>query len=73
MEVGEYPFDEANEYLIFERIKAVDVKYPPNMDPEVKDIVQKILVKEPEKRLGAGPKGKLIYNRVNFDRFSKRL
>lgn len=27
------------------------------MDPEIKDILQKLLVKEPEKRLGAGPKG----------------
>jgi hypothetical protein len=28
------------------------------MDPEVKDLIQKILVRDPKKRLGAGEKGK---------------
>jgi hypothetical protein len=59
METGEYPFDEDNEYLIFERIKAVDIKYPKDMDPDAKDICQRILVKHPERRLGAGSKGRI--------------
>jgi len=29
------------------------------MDIEIKDIIQKLLVKEPFERLGAGPKGKI--------------
>ena len=27
------------------------------MDPEIKDLVQKLLIKDPKLRLGAGPKG----------------
>ncbi len=29
------------------------------MEPVVKDLIQKLLVKEPEQRLAAGPKGKI--------------
>jgi 3-phosphoinositide dependent protein kinase-1 len=57
MEVGKYPFLEGNEYLTFQKIKNVDVKYPENMNPDVKDILQKMFVRKPEQRLGAGPKG----------------
>lgn len=31
------------------------------MDIEIKDIIQKLLVKEPTERLGAGPKGKFFF------------
>lgn len=27
------------------------------MDPEIKDLIQKLLVKDPQQRLGAGSKG----------------
>ena len=30
------------------------------MDPEIKDLIQKLLVKDPQQRLGAGSKGFLF-------------
>lgn len=57
MTVGQFPFIDINEYLIFQKIKAASVKYPEDMDSEIKDIIQKLLVKEPNARLGAGENG----------------
>jgi len=57
MATGNYPFEGDNEFLIFERIQNGEVTYPDDMDPEIKDLVQKLLVKDPEQRLGSGPKG----------------
>jgi 3-phosphoinositide dependent protein kinase-1 len=56
MTVGQFPFIDMNEYLIFQKIKAASVKYPEDMDSEIKDIIQKLLVKGPNDRLGAGEK-----------------
>jgi serine/threonine protein kinase len=33
------------------------INYPETMDADIKDLVEKLLVREPEKRLGAGAKG----------------
>jgi len=57
MAVGRFPFIDINEYLIFQKIKAASVVYPEDMDAEIKDIIQKLLVKEPNRRLGAGEEG----------------
>jgi len=57
MAVGQFAFIDMNEYLIFQKIKACTVKYPDDMDMEIKDLIQKLLVKDPNERLGAGPQG----------------
>jgi len=56
MATGEYAFS-GTSYQIFEKIKNVQVNYPNYMDPEIKDLIQKLLIKDPKQRLGAGPKG----------------
>jgi 3-phosphoinositide dependent protein kinase-1 len=60
MEIGEFPFNSATEWGIFEKIKNLEVDYPSTMDPDVRDIVQKLLIKEPALRLGAGQPGFFI-------------
>jgi len=57
MAVAQYPFHDQNEYLIFQKIKSLNVVYPENMDPQVKDLIQSLLKRVPLERLGAGPKG----------------
>jgi len=57
MAVAQYPFHDQNEYLIFQKIKSLNVNYPETMDPQVKDLIQSLLKRIPLERLGAGPKG----------------
>ena len=40
----------------------MDYKFPANFDKVAKDLVQRLLIKEPQTRLGAGPPG----NRNDF-------
>jgi len=51
--VGAPPFHAASEYLVFLRIMDMDLKFPPGIDPLAKDLIQKIVVKDPDARLGA--------------------
>jgi serine/threonine protein kinase len=48
------PFYSQNQALMFERIKLNEVKFPENpvTSPEAKDIIKKLLIKDPAKRLG---------------------
>jgi len=50
--VGCPPFHAASEYLIFLRIMDMDLQFPPGIDPLAKDMIQKIVVKDPDMRLG---------------------
>lgn len=50
---GAMPFNGPSEYLIFQRITKLDYVYPDGFDATAKDLVQKLLVIEPNKRLGA--------------------
>jgi len=82
MAVGKFPFMDINEYLIFQKIKTTTVVYPEDMDLEIKDIIQKLLVKEPLERLGAGPKGSAndyetlkkhsLFRNINFDKIHEQ-
>jgi len=51
--VGAPPFHAASEYLVFLRIMDMDLKFPLGIDPLAKDLIQKIVVKDPDSRLGA--------------------
>ncbi len=59
MATGEYAFS-GTSFQIFEKIKSLQIHYPPKMDPEIKDLIQKLLVKDPQQRLGAGLKGTIL-------------
>ena len=56
---GKTPFKEKTNYLIFRKIEQLKIEFPPNVQipEEAKDLISKILVKDPNKRLGAGEKG----------------
>ena len=56
MYCGQTPFKSATNYLTFKNIEKTQIVYPDNINvPKIaKDLIDRILVKEPEKRLGAG-------------------
>ena len=57
MIAGRFAFTGLSEYLTFQKIKQLDYSFPDGFDPEAKDLVQKILVRDPAERLGAGLPG----------------
>ncbi|XP_076614145.1 serine/threonine-protein kinase N2 isoform X1 [Chaetodon auriga] len=54
MLVGESPFPGDNEEEVFDSIVNDDVRYPRFLSPESVSLIQKLLQKNPEMRLGAG-------------------
>ena len=56
---GKTPFKEKTNYLIFRKIEQLNIHFSPNIKipNEAKDLITKILVKDPSKRLGAGELG----------------
>ena len=56
---GKTPFKEKTNYLIFRKIEQLKIDFNPNVNipEEAKDLINKILVKDPCKRLGAGETG----------------
>ncbi|KLO20381.1 kinase-like protein [Schizopora paradoxa] len=57
MIAGRFPFHAPSEYLTFEKVKKLDYSFPDGFDEDAKDLVQRILVLDPIKRLGAGEAG----------------
>lgn len=54
---GKSPFKAATDYLIFQKIKNLDYVMPDEFPPAAKDIVQRLLTSEPEKRFGSAATG----------------
>jgi 3-phosphoinositide dependent protein kinase-1 len=56
---GKTPFKEKTNYLIFKKIDQLKLDFDPNVKipEEAKDLIKKILVKDPATRLGAGETG----------------
>ena len=59
MYYGKTPFKDKTNYLIFRNIENTKIEFPPNQNisEQAKDLIKKILIKEPNQRLGAGEKG----------------
>ena len=57
MIAGRFAFHGLSEYLTWQKVKAVDYTFPDGFDELAKDLVQKLLVKSPTERLGAGEPG----------------
>ena len=59
MYYGKTPFKEKTNYLIFRKIEQLKIDFSANVNipEEAKDLITKILVKDPNKRLGAGETG----------------
>ncbi|XP_060535200.1 3-phosphoinositide-dependent protein kinase 1 isoform X2 [Cylas formicarius] len=53
MAAGEMPFTGPTDYLIFAKVENLDYVFPDGFDERVKDFVEKLLVLEPNRRLGA--------------------
>ena len=48
---GRPPFKAANEYLTFQKIVALDYEFPPGFPPAARDLVERLLVLDPQRRL----------------------
>lgn len=48
---GRLPFKAANEYLTFQKILALDYSFPDAFPPVARDLVERLLVLDPERRL----------------------
>ncbi|KAK3537232.1 hypothetical protein QTP70_003603 [Hemibagrus guttatus] len=57
--------DENSHSDIAKRILKKDPPYPKDMGPLAKDIIQRLLIKDPKKRLGSGPSG--AQNKMNWE------
>ena len=54
---GSPPFRGKTEYLTFQKIKALEYTFPDGFDSQARDLVERLLVLDPSKRIGAGPTG----------------
>ena len=48
---GRPPFKAANEYLTFQKIVGLDYEFPPGFPPAARDLVERLLVLDPQRRL----------------------
>jgi 3-phosphoinositide dependent protein kinase-1 len=48
---GRPPFKAGNEYLTFQKIVALDYEFPPGFPPAARDLVERLLVLDPQRRL----------------------
>eukprot|EP00249_Psilotum_nudum_P017003 c26104_g1_i1 orf=29-1393(+) len=55
--VGKPPFKGASEYLTFQKVTARVLQFPEYLTPEAKDLINRLLDHDPNKRPGAGPDG----------------
>lgn len=51
MVVGHLPFDKDNFYEMYESIKNDEPEYPDHLSNDLKDLLQKIFIKDPQKRI----------------------
>lgn len=54
---GEPPFRGSHEYQIFQKITKLEYEFPEGFNPTARDLVEKLLVIEPTKRLGSDEMG----------------
>lgn len=49
--VGSPPFDEEDQQQTYQRIRDVDLRFPSYISDEAKDLISKLLIKQPNGRL----------------------
>ncbi|GJE95514.1 kinase-like protein [Phanerochaete sordida] len=57
MIAGRFAFQGLSEYLTWQKIKQLEYTFPDGFDEQAKDLVSKLLVRDPGQRLGAGAPG----------------
>ncbi|KAF7950437.1 hypothetical protein EAE96_007722 [Botrytis aclada] len=68
---GRPPFKAANEYLTFQKIVSLEYEFPPGFPPAARDLVERLLILDPQRRLSI----EYIKKHEFFDgvRFSREL
>ncbi|EKM80833.1 hypothetical protein AGABI1DRAFT_36927, partial [Agaricus bisporus var. burnettii JB137-S8] len=54
---GRFAFQGLSDFLTWQKIKKLEYSFPEGFDDEAKDLIQKLLVREPAERLGVGSPG----------------
>ncbi|KXN90190.1 3-phosphoinositide-dependent protein kinase 1 [Leucoagaricus sp. SymC.cos] len=54
---GRFAFQGLSDFLTWQKIKKLEYTFPEEFDDEAKDLIQKLLVREPTERLGVGSPG----------------
>lgn len=57
MIAGRFAFQGLSDYLTWQKVKALEYTFPEGFDSKAKDLVQKLLIRNPLERLGAGQPG----------------
>ncbi|EMD33614.1 hypothetical protein CERSUDRAFT_56613, partial [Gelatoporia subvermispora B] len=57
MIAGKFAFQGLTDYLTWQKVKRLEYTFPEGFDEQAKDIVQRLIVRDPAERLGAGPPG----------------
>ncbi|KAI0044332.1 kinase-like protein [Auriscalpium vulgare] len=57
MIAGRFAFQGLSEYLTWQKIKQLEYTFPEGFDEQAKDLIRRLLVRDPLERLGAGPPG----------------
>lgn len=57
MIAGRFAFSGLSEYLTMQKVKKMEYSFPEGFDQQGKDLVQKLLVRDPQQRLGAVTEG----------------
>ncbi|KAJ7603604.1 kinase-like domain-containing protein, partial [Mycena polygramma] len=57
MIAGRFAFNDKSDYRTWEKINNVEYEFPDGFNPQARDLVEKLLIHDPSKRLGAGPRG----------------
>eukprot|EP00826_Nyctotherus_ovalis_P010038 TRINITY_DN12663_c0_g1_i3.p1 TRINITY_DN12663_c0_g1~~TRINITY_DN12663_c0_g1_i3.p1 ORF type:complete len:340 (+),score=61.52 TRINITY_DN12663_c0_g1_i3:74-1093(+) len=71
---GRCPFGSASSFLMYEAIIKKNVEFPSGMPRKAVNLCKKLLVKDPFKRLGTGPKGSpLGFDALKKDEFFKGI
>jgi len=57
MIAGRFAFQGLSDYLTWQKVKALEYSFPEGFDPDARDLVEKLLVRNPLERLGCGEPG----------------
>ncbi|KAF8626858.1 hypothetical protein AX15_004678 [Amanita polypyramis BW_CC] len=57
MIAGRFTFHGLSEYLTWQKIKRLEYSFPEGFDEQARDLTQRLLVKDPDQRLGVGKPG----------------
>ncbi|CAG9798713.1 unnamed protein product [Chironomus riparius] len=62
-----------NEYMVFQKIQNMDYHFPDNMNHQAKDLIAKLLIVDPEKRLGATDGKDQLYKSIRNHEFFESI